>query len=94
MVSLAIALNSYIGYAKAAEIVQESTAMGQTIVDLARAKKEVVEILDAKRIMETQLPLKAERKRDAGTGDWEAGVTDRTADRFATLPRAGSKGSR
>ena len=50
-VSLATALNPYIGYAKAAEIVKESVATGRTIVDLAREKKllsekEIAEILD------------------------------------------------
>ncbi|MGC1921716.1 MAG: lyase family protein, partial [Acidobacteriaceae bacterium] len=69
-VSLATALNPYIGYAKAAEIVKESIATGRTIVDLAREKnllseKEIAEILDPKRMTEPQLPLKAAKKRDA-----------------------------
>ena len=60
-VSLATALNPYIGYAKAAEIVKESIATGRTIVDLAREKnllseKEIAEILDPKRMTEPQLP--------------------------------------
>jgi aspartate ammonia-lyase len=71
-VSLATALNPYIGYAKAAEIVKESIATGRTIVDLAREKnllseKEIAAILDPKRMTEPQLPLKAAKKRDART---------------------------
>ena len=69
-VSLATALNPYIGYAKAAEIVKESIATGRTIVDLAREKqllseKEIAEILDPKRMTEPQVPLKTAKKRDA-----------------------------
>ena len=69
-VSLATALNPYIGYAKAAEIVKESVATGRTIVDLAREKnllseKEIAEILDPRRMTEPQLPLKAAKKRAA-----------------------------
>ena len=69
-VSLATALNPYIGYAKAAEIVKESVATGRTIVELAREKKllsekEIAEILDPKRMTEPQFPLKAAKKRDA-----------------------------
>jgi|SRR6187402_248484 len=50
-VSLATALNPYIGYAKAAEIVKESVATGRSILDLAREKKllteeQINEILD------------------------------------------------
>jgi len=50
-VSLATALNPYIGYAKAAEIVKESVATGRSILDLAREKKllteeQIDEILD------------------------------------------------
>ncbi len=71
-VSLATALNPYIGYAKAAEIVKESVATGRSIVELAREKKllsekEIAEILDPKRMTEPQLPLKAAKKRDAPT---------------------------
>jgi aspartate ammonia-lyase len=69
-VSLATALNPYIGYAKAAEIVKESVATGRSIVDLAREKqllseKEIAEILDPKRMTEPHVPLKAAKKRDA-----------------------------
>ena len=50
-VSLATALNPYIGYQKAAEIVKESVATGRSIIDIARDKKllsekEIEEILD------------------------------------------------
>jgi aspartate ammonia-lyase len=69
-VSLATALNPYIGYTKAAEIVKESVATGRSIVDLAREKqllsdKEIAEILDPKRMTEPQIPLKPAKKRDA-----------------------------
>jgi aspartate ammonia-lyase len=50
-VSLATALNPYIGYAKAAEIVKESIATGRSIIDVARDKgllteAQIAEILD------------------------------------------------
>src|SRR5947209_440075 len=38
-VSLATALNPYIGYAKAAEIAKESVATGRSIIEIAREKK-------------------------------------------------------
>ena len=68
-VSLATALNPYIGYARAAEIVKESVATGRSIVELVREKKllsekEIAEILDPKRMTEPQVPLKAAKKRD------------------------------
>jgi aspartate ammonia-lyase len=71
-VSLATALNPYIGYAKAAEIVKESVATGRSIIELAREKKllsekEIAEILDPVRMTEPQAPLAAAKKRDAGT---------------------------
>jgi aspartate ammonia-lyase len=54
-VSLATALNPYIGYAKAAEIVKESVATGKSIIEIAREKgwlteKQIAEILDAKKM--------------------------------------------
>lgn len=69
-VSLATALNPYIGYAKAAEIVKESVATGRSIIDLAREKKllsekEIAEILDPVRMTEPQYPLDAAKQRDA-----------------------------
>jgi len=68
-VSLATALNPYIGYAKAAEIVKESVATGQSIISIARSKgllseKEISEILDPARMTEPQYPLDAAKERD------------------------------
>lgn len=68
-VSLATALNPYIGYAKAAEIVKESVATGRSIIELAREKKllsekEIAEILDPVRMTEPQYPLEAAHHRD------------------------------
>jgi aspartate ammonia-lyase len=50
-VALATALNPYIGYAKAAEMVKESIATGRTIIEIAREKEvlsetQIAEILD------------------------------------------------
>jgi aspartate ammonia-lyase len=50
-VSLATALNPYIGYATAAEIAKESVATGKTIIEIARTKKylsdeQIKELLD------------------------------------------------
>jgi aspartate ammonia-lyase len=60
-VSLATALNPYIGYAKAAEIVKESVATGRSIIDIAREKKvlteqQIAEILDPVNMTEPQVP--------------------------------------
>ena len=68
-VSLATALNPYIGYAKAAEIAKESVATGRSIIDIARDKKllseqEIAEILDPKRMTEPQRPLDAAARRE------------------------------
>ncbi len=68
-VSLATALNPYIGYAKAAEIVKESVATGRGIIEIARDKKllsekEISEILDPARMTEPQRPLDAAAKRE------------------------------
>ena len=68
-VSLATALNPYIGYAKAAEIAKESVATGRSIIDIARDKKllseqEIAEILDPKRMTEPQRPLHAAARRE------------------------------
>src|SRR6185436_10287039 len=68
-VSLATALNPYIGYAKAAEIVKESIATGRSIIDIAREKQllseaEINEILDPARMTEPQYPLDAAKERD------------------------------
>ncbi|HVC89474.1 MAG TPA: aspartate ammonia-lyase [Acidobacteriaceae bacterium] len=72
-VSLATALNPYIGYAKAAEIVKESVATGRSIVELAREKKllsekEIAEILNPTRMTEPQFPLAAAKHRDPVKG--------------------------
>jgi aspartate ammonia-lyase len=69
-VSLATALNPYIGYAKAAEIVKESVATGESIIALARKRKllseeEIAEILDPARMTEPQYPLDAAKERDS-----------------------------
>ncbi len=68
-VSLATALNPYIGYAKAAEIVKESVATGKSIIEIARERKqlteeEIAEILDPVRMTEPQYPLEAAKERD------------------------------
>ncbi len=68
-VSLATALNPYIGYAKAAEIAKESVATGRSIIEIAREKrllseKEIAEILDPVRMTKPQRPLEAAAKRE------------------------------
>ena len=68
-VSLATALNPYIGYAKAAEIVKESVATGDSIIKIARSKnllseEEIAEILDPVRMTEPQYPLDSAKQRD------------------------------
>ncbi len=68
-VSLATALNPYIGYARAAEIVKESIATGRTIVDIARerqwlSEEQIAEILDPRRMTELTEPLDAAKERD------------------------------
>jgi aspartate ammonia-lyase len=68
-VSLATALNPYIGYAKAAEIVKESVATGRSIIAIAREKKllsekEIEEILDPVNMTEPQAPKEAAKQRE------------------------------
>ena len=68
-VSLATALNPYIGYAKAAEIAKESVATGRSIIDIARDKKllsekEIEEILDPVNMTEPQIPKEAAKRRE------------------------------
>ena len=68
-VSLATALNPYIGYARSAEIVKESVATGKSIIALAREQKvlteeQIGEILDPKRMTEPQYPHEASKVRD------------------------------
>ncbi|HEX8797124.1 MAG TPA: aspartate ammonia-lyase [Terriglobales bacterium] len=67
-VSLATALNPYIGYAKAAEIAKESVATGKTIITIARSKgylseEQIKEILDPVRMTEPQPPLDIAKKQ-------------------------------
>ena len=69
-VSLATALNPYIGYQKAAEIVKESIATGRSIIEIARAKgllkeEEIAAILDPVNMTEPQRPLEAAKRREA-----------------------------
>lgn len=69
-VSLATALNPYIGYQKAAEIVKESIATGRSIIEIARAKgllkeDEIAAILDPVNMTEPQRPLEAAKRREA-----------------------------
>ena len=68
-VSLATALNPYIGYAKAAEIAKEAVASGRSIIEIAREKKllsekEIKEILDPVRMTEAVRPLDVAQKRE------------------------------
>ena len=68
-VSLATALNPYIGYQKAAEIVKESVATGRSIIEIARSKgllkeEEIAEILDPVNMTEPKRPLDAAKQRE------------------------------
>jgi aspartate ammonia-lyase len=68
-VSLATALNPYVGYAKAAEIVKESVATGKSIVEIARTKgylseEQIKQILDPARMTEPAPPLAAAQDRE------------------------------
>ncbi|MBO0911861.1 MAG: aspartate ammonia-lyase, partial [Acidobacteria bacterium] len=68
-VSLATALNPYIGYAKAAEIAKEAVSSGRSIIEIAREKKllseqEISEILDPVRMTEPVRPLDSAKKRE------------------------------
>ncbi len=68
-VSLATALNPYIGYAKAADIAKEAVASGRSIIEIAREKKllseqEIKEILDPARMTEPVRPLEVAKKRE------------------------------
>ena len=62
-VSLATALNPYIGYARAAEVAKESVASGHSIIDIVREKRllseeQIEEILDPVRMTEPRAPVK------------------------------------
>ena len=68
-VSLATALNPYIGYARAADIVKESVATGVSIIAIARdrrllSEEQIAEILDPKRMTDPQYPLETSKERD------------------------------
>jgi aspartate ammonia-lyase len=68
-VSLATALNPYIGYAKAAEIAKESVATGRTIIEVAQSKgylseEQINEILDPARMTGPLRPLEAAKERE------------------------------
>jgi aspartate ammonia-lyase len=67
-VSLATALNPYLGYVRAAEIAKESVATGKTIIEIARSKdylseEQIQEILDPARMTEPQRPLETRKKQ-------------------------------
>ncbi len=66
-VSLAAALNPYIGYSAAAELAKESVRTGRTILELAREKKLLDEetlrqVLDPQRMTEPTAPVKAKAR--------------------------------
>ena len=68
-VSLATALNPYIGYAKAAEIAKESVKTGRSIIDIARERGDLTEgqikeILDPARMTEPTSPLEVAQERE------------------------------
>jgi len=68
-VSLATALNPYIGYAKAAEIAKESVKTGKSIIEIARARgdlseEQIREVLDPARMTEPVSPLEAAKQRE------------------------------
>ena len=68
-VSLATALNPYIGYAKAAEIAKESVKTGKSIIEIARSRgdlteEQINEILDPARMTEPTSPLEAAKERE------------------------------
>jgi aspartate ammonia-lyase len=72
-VSLATALNPYIGYAKAAEIAKESVKTGRSIIDIARSRgdlsdEQIKEILDPARMTEPMSPLEAAKDREKVKG--------------------------
>jgi aspartate ammonia-lyase len=63
-VSLATALNPYIGYAKAAEVAKEAVATGNSIIQIVRERKllteeQIKEILDPARMTEPRPPVKS-----------------------------------
>ncbi len=72
--SIAAALNPYIGYAAAAEIAKESVKTGRTVTEIALERKLLDEklmreILDPYRMTEPAPPLDAARKKAKPAGD-------------------------
>ncbi len=68
-VSLATALNPYIGYTKSAEIAKESVATGKSIIEIARSRRylteeQVKDILDPGRMTEPSEPLEVAKNRE------------------------------
>jgi aspartate ammonia-lyase len=66
--SIAAALNPYIGYAAAAEIAKESVKTGRTVTEIALERKLLDEklmreILDPYRMTEPEAPITAARKK-------------------------------
>jgi aspartate ammonia-lyase len=71
-ISIAAALNPYIGYEAAAEIAKESIKTGRTVTDIAVERKLIdpgalKEILDPMRMTEPELPIRKTRKKTRGT---------------------------
>ena len=71
-VSLAAALNPYVGYAKAAEVAKESVRTGKTIPEIAKEWKlldeeQLKQILDPYRMTEPEAPLEEARKKPAAS---------------------------
>jgi len=67
-ISIAAALNPYIGYAAAAEIAKESVKTGRTVTEIALERKLLdpklmKEILDPYRMTEPMAPIEAARKK-------------------------------
>src|SRR5258708_287140 len=68
-VSLATALNPYIGYAKSADIAKEAVATGRPIIDIARAKKpltenDITQILNPVPMTKPIPPLDSAKRRE------------------------------
>ncbi len=67
-ISLAAALNPYIGYAAAAEVAKESVKTGRTVTEIALERKlldenALREILDPRRMTEPTAPIESARKK-------------------------------
>jgi aspartate ammonia-lyase len=73
-ISIATALNPYIGYAAAAEIAKESIRTGRTVTEIALERKvlderTMREILDPVRMTEPAAPIAKARKKTRGKAD-------------------------